>query len=150
MKNLLRIIKALMILNMVFVFCILFLANVSVASAGVKDDRMNVAKTKSEELHLNFIEKTAELLNNNQDALNSKTNITVTDSIYCVISRSQSYVTTLQGAGTQEYPYLIYTAQELDSIRNILNQPVHYRLMCDIDLSAYGPSVGGVVTNWLL
>jgi hypothetical protein len=44
------------------------------------------------------------------------------------------------GAGTVASPYLIYTAQQLDSVGTRPdNWDKHFKLMADIDLQAYGP-----------
>jgi hypothetical protein len=42
------------------------------------------------------------------------------------------------GAGTAEDPYLIYTAEDLDSVaRSVCDWDKHFKLMADIDLSAF-------------
>ncbi|MCD8017800.1 MAG: S-layer homology domain-containing protein [Oscillospiraceae bacterium] len=46
-----------------------------------------------------------------------------------------TFAAALQGSGTAENPYRIYTAEELDAVRSDLT--AHYILMNDIDLSAY-------------
>jgi len=48
-------------------------------------------------------------------------------------------VVELQGAGTQESPFLVHNADELNAVRN--NMSAHYLQMCDIDMSSYDSSV---------
>ncbi len=41
------------------------------------------------------------------------------------------------GTGTENDPYLIFNAIQLDQVRNFLNKSVYFKLMADIDLTEW-------------
>ena len=54
----------------------------------------------------------------------------------CVANVTVNAAVSYKGRGTKSDPYLVYTAEQLDGMRNKLSS--HYKLMNTIDLSSYG------------
>ena len=61
-----------------------------------------------------------------------------TDSTTCTLGTNEQYFT--QGDGTSGDPYLIYTAQQLNHVREHLNG-AYFKLMADINLSGWNGTV---------
>jgi len=62
----------------------------------------------------------------------SKNSVTVSD---CVLGPNEEYF--MEGNGTFLHPYLIYTAEQLNHVREHLDSGIYFKLMADIDLSGW-------------